>query len=232
VSPPSVRCFWAVRPPEPNLEQIGRLVRVLKRPLADCGLKVGWVGPESYHLTLKFLGEVAEGRLGEMTARVEAQLSAVVRPAVPQLTLAGLGVFPGLHRPQVVFLGAGSPGAELAELAELAERAELAALMDLQARLESCLAELGYARDPRPFHPHLTLGRVRAARPLAPAEQPALHELLQRYPEPQGPAFPITELVLYESRTTPQGPSYTPLARLPLPVRPEPPASSGRAPAA
>lgn len=217
MSPPSVRCFWAVRPPEPNLVQVGQLARALKRPLADCGLKVSWVAPAGYHLTLKFLGDVAEGQLGEMTARVGAHLAEVARPAAPQLTLAGLGVFPGLHRPQVVFLGTSSPATEL---------------MDLQARLESCLAELGYARDPRPFHPHLTLGRVRATGALAPAEQPALQELLASHPEPQGPAFPVTELVLYESRATPQGPSYLPLVRLPLPIRPQPPASRGPRPAA
>ena len=208
MSPPSVRCFWAVRPPESNLTQVGQLARALKRPFADCGLKVGWVAPPAYHLTLKFLGEVAEGQLGEMTARVAAQLTEVARPAAPQLTLAGLGVFPGLHRPQVVFLGVAPPAPELA------------ALLELQARLESCLAKLGYPPDPRPFHPHLTLGRVRAVRALSPAEQPALHELLQRYPEPQGPAFPLTELVLYESRATPQGPSYIPLLRLPLRLKP------------
>lgn len=217
MSPPSVRCFWAVRPPEPNLLQVGQLARALKRPLADCGLKVGWVAPAGYHLTLKFLGDVAEGQLGEMTARVGEQLGELARPAAPQLTLAGLGVFPGLHRPQVVFLGVASPAAEL---------------MDLQARLETCLAELGYPRDPRPFHPHLTLGRVRAASALAAADQQALQELLQRYPEPQGPAFPVTELVLYESRPTPQGPSYIPLMRVPLPTKPESPASRGPTPAA
>ncbi|HRI51851.1 MAG TPA: RNA 2',3'-cyclic phosphodiesterase [Pseudomonadota bacterium] len=214
---PSVRCFWAVRPPEPNLIQVGQLARALKRPVADCGLKVGWVAPAAYHLTLKFLGEVAEGRLGEMTARVAAQVTEVARSAAPQLTLAGLGVFPGVHRPQVVFLGVSPPAAEL---------------MELQARLESCLAELGYPRDPRPFHPHLTLGRVRAASAPGAGAQPALPELLQRHPEAQGPAFPVTELILYESRPTPQGPSYTPLMRLPLLIKPEPPASQGPTPAA
>ena len=203
-----------MRPPESNLTQVGQLARALKRPFADCGLKVGWVAPPAYHLTLKFLGEVAEGQLGEMTAWVAAQLTEVARPAAPQLTLAGLGVFPGLHRPQVVFLGVAPPAAAATAPTAVAE------LMELQARLESCLAKLGYAPDPRPFHPHLTLGRVRAGRALDPAEQPARHERLQRYPEPQGPAFPLTELVLYESRATPQGPSYIPLARLPLRLKP------------
>jgi 2'-5' RNA ligase len=188
-----------VSPPAENLEQVSQLVRALKRPLASLGLQVAWTSRESYHLTLKFLGNVEEDRLGAMVAQLQSQLLAQPLGAAPQVELAGLGVFPGPQRPHVLFVeGRGEGG-----LATLAER------------LESWLAPLGYAAEERPFHPHVTIGRVRGG---GDAErQSELEELLQRHAtDRHGAPFAVEELILYESRSSPTGPKYTPLARLPL----------------
>ncbi len=205
MSSPQVRCFWAVRPTEPSLEQVAELVRQLKRPLSSLGLQVTWTAPESYHLTLKFLGNVDEDTLGAMVTQVQTQLrSSQVAPL--QLELAGLGAFPDPLRPQVLFVEAhGNPGHGAS--------AELQALHEL---LDGGLAPLGFAREERPFIPHLTIGRVRhSARP--DAVRDALPELLSRYTgQPHGPAFPVDTLILYEVQPAPAGPKYLPIARLPL----------------
>lgn len=223
-----VRCFWAVRPPDENLEQVGQLVRLIKRPVADLGLKVAWVAPESYHLTLKFLGDVAQECLGEMISRVSAELDRRKQTVAPRLTLQGLGAFPGLPRPQVLFVDTDGTSAaapsrtgvatEQAAGAPAAGAAPHASLVALQAELARWLEPLGHAPDSRPFHPHLTLGRVRSSTAEQEAERrTALPELFARHTGfTAGPPFAATELILYESESSPAGPKYTPLVRLPI----------------
>jgi 2'-5' RNA ligase len=161
---------------------------------------------ESYHLTLAFLGDLAEEQVGEMTAHVESQLRRAA-PAAPRLQLGGIGVFPGPHRPQVVYVDGHTPAAG-------------APLDALQAQLAGWLSELGHPREERPFHPHLTIGRVRAAAPAhAPEREAALRALLAEHARaPRGAPFFIDELILYQSELGAAGARYTPLVRLPLPA--------------
>lgn len=203
-----------MRPPDANLEQVGQLVRVLKRPVADLGLKVSWVPPESYHLTLKFLGDIAEERLGEMTTHVESQLAGFQLAAAPQLELKGLGTFPSPLRPQVLFVDT----RQLAGSTPPSAPAAAGDLAALQANLERWLTPLGFTPEARAFHPHLTVGRVRGAAGAGASERrTALPALLARHAETVlGPPFAVAELILYESESTATGTRYTPLARLPL----------------
>ena len=112
---------------------------------------VGWIRAENLHMTLKFLGHIPP----ETLARVEAGLAEVVADQPPfTLAFAGLGAFPSVERPRVIWAGV-TKGAEM--------------LVALQARVEDALAQKEIAREERPFHAHLTLARVkepRHARPL------------------------------------------------------------------
>lgn len=111
-------------------------------PLREEPFPVRWVGEDRLHLTLKFLGEVEEGRVDD----VAGALARAARPSRPfALRVEGVGAFPSLERPRVVWLGVEAPG-------------ELASV---QTRVEEELAELGFDRERRDFHPHVTLGRVR-----------------------------------------------------------------------
>ena len=105
---------------------------------------VGWVRPENLHLTLKFLGQVEEGRLGAIG---EAIAAAATGSGPIRLVFEGLGAFPSPRAARVVWIGL-SHGAE--------------ALAKLQTRVEVGLESLGFAREERPFTVHLTLGRVRS----------------------------------------------------------------------
>lgn len=201
----TVRVFWAVRPAGAAIAAAAESIRALKQPCKQLGLDMGWVPPESMHVTLKFLGDVAEGALGDMVDRVTRGLAGLP-PLL--LSIGGLGVFPAPRRPQVLFAGAfeDAPG----------QAAQLGAL---QARLEDLLAELGHPREERAFHPHLTLGRVRRAAPDA-GREAAVSALLDAHRDLRcGPPSRIAELILYESSFSgggSGGPVYTPLARLPL----------------
>jgi RNA 2',3'-cyclic 3'-phosphodiesterase len=138
-----VRLFVALTPPP----EVQRAVWEAFAPVRDRGWPVTWVRPDGIHLTLKFLGDVAEERLVEL----RAALAAAVRGArVVTLTVNGAGVFPDEHRPRVFWAGVVSdPGLEL--LADGVERA---------------FGPLGFPPEGRAFRPHLTLGRTaRRARP-------------------------------------------------------------------
>jgi 2'-5' RNA ligase len=117
--------------------------------LRDLDLPVKWVRGEAVHLTLKFLGEVADEREPELAA---ALTSAAAGTRTLSLALGGFGVFPDFQRPRVVWVGiAPEPGLEI-----------------LQHRVEQEFAPLGFPTEGRPFRPHVTIGRAaRDARPVS-----------------------------------------------------------------
>jgi RNA 2',3'-cyclic 3'-phosphodiesterase len=114
-------------------------------PIALEGARLG--GPESpAHLTVLFLGEVAEARVREIADRFVAVVR--VEPPFP-LELAGVGMFPDATRPRVVWVGVGAGASELGVLHD---------------RLVRAARELQLPVDDRPFVPHLTLRRIRGPR--------------------------------------------------------------------
>lgn len=124
----------------------------IKRSLSDLIRRLKKAGPEGtswareagMHLTLKFLGEIDESR----SEAVALAMDEAVIPGRPfPLQVRGTGYFPNARLPRVLWAGI-APSAELDSL---------------QARLESGLSAIGFERETRPFHPHLTLGRVRSA---------------------------------------------------------------------
>jgi 2'-5' RNA ligase len=136
----SVRTFVAVHIPDSVRRDIGALVDGL-RPFS--GSDVKWVRPESLHLTLKFLGDVEQERIGAVADAIE---KAVSGQAAFDLVLGGTGAFPNPRRPNVLWIGVPRGAEPLASLA---------------GAVETALAELGFEREKRPFSAHLTVGRVR-----------------------------------------------------------------------
>ena len=132
-----MRLFVALNLPKKERDRIHRAAR----PLRDQEVPVRWVVADNYHLTLKFLGEVRTERLGS----IEQVLARVAAGCAPfAANLSGFGAFPTIRRPRVVWLGVEpSP-----------------ALRCLKQDVEWGLADLGFERETRAFHPHLTLGRV------------------------------------------------------------------------
>lgn len=129
---------------------IGRLGRALP--------PVRWVDPAGIHLTLAFLGELDEARLPAVDVAVDIAAQAA-RPFT--LEVAGLGTFGPPFAPHVVWAGVGG---------------DLRRLRELHATLAVALEAQGFARDVRPFSPHLTLARLRD--PLAPDETARLQQLV------------------------------------------------------
>lgn len=172
----------------------------LKTPLAEIQGKlkateapVSWVKPEQLHLTLKFLGEVAEAALPLLQDALGRCLAEV---AAFSLALSGLGTFPPKGTPRVIWVGVSEGGPEVGEL---------------NARIEEALHPLGFPREDRPFHPHLTLGRVKGTRHL----QPLLERLRSLEVKELG-RMRVRFVDLMRSDLHPHGAIYTLVHRVPL----------------
>ncbi len=155
-----------------------------------------WVRPEAIHLTLKFLGQVGEQGL-ERVRRVIGDAARDHHPFTLELTT--LGAFPDMQRPRVVWVGVEEPEGELARL---------------QAALERGLRRLGFEAERRPFHPHLTLGRVRKS--ATPAQVAKLGGALAGWRSGVAGSFQVDAVTLFRSDLHPEGAVYTSLGRYPL----------------
>ena len=93
-----IRCFVAIEIPEPIQNRLGRIQNSLQQQIQ----KASWVKPGNIHLTLKFLGDVDPADLGSIG---EAIKSVAVRHRSFSLCIGGVGVFPNLARPRVIWAG-------------------------------------------------------------------------------------------------------------------------------
>jgi RNA 2',3'-cyclic 3'-phosphodiesterase len=185
----TVRLFLAINLPAPER----RAIRDATSRLRDAARPVSWVTEDRLHLTLKFLGEQPEQVIGPLR---EALLEVAARTPVSRLELAGLGAFPNLRDPRVVWLGVGrDPKLEL-----------------LHHDIETACAALGHEVDGRAFRPHVTLGRVRSR--LSGEASRALSDAARRV-EYSG-TVDATSFEVMESRLTPSGPNYSVVATIPL----------------
>jgi len=186
-----VRCFVAIDPPAGVRAAIAAVQGAVRA--AAGAADVRWVDPAAVHLTLKFLGEVAEGRTPGV---VEALRMVGAGGCSLALAVGGVGAFPSPRRARVVWIGvtAGAPG--LARLAAAVDRG---------------LAGMGFVPEVRAFSGHLTIGRVRSAHSLG-----RLAAAIEGAARDQIGTWTARELVLYRSHLRPAGAVHEVLARLPL----------------
>jgi RNA 2',3'-cyclic 3'-phosphodiesterase len=178
------RGFLAVPLPEDVREQAAAVVERLR----GAG-EVRWTATANFHLTLKFLGEVAPRVLPELTAG----LAEAARATGPfDVELGGAGAFPRMDRPQVVWIGLTAGQEALAELA---------------GRVEAACARAGFPRDERPFRAHLTLGRVKSTPGGSPAGE--LPARLRALGDVTLGAARVEAFDLMQSTLTPRGPIYS-----------------------
>lgn len=127
---------------------LARCAEALARRARDANIDIAWVRPVNYHVTLKFLGWTRDDAVGAVRDRVAEALTGVRKF---RFVAARLGGFPSLDQASVLWAGI-EAGAE--------------SLADVAARVDRATADLGFAAEQRPYHPHVTLGRLRETRPL------------------------------------------------------------------
>jgi 2'-5' RNA ligase len=183
-----MRTFIAVPlPPE-----VRALLGEMQKTLRSFSANVKWTAIPSIHLTLKFLGEIEPASLPRL---VELLRAAAASEHPFSLHLHGLGGFPNLHSPRVIWCGLDG---------------ELPSLESLQKKVETACVDAGFAPEDRPFHPHLTLGRVRDRTNLQPLlDYIKIGSALEH-------TFAVREFNIYQSILRPQGALYSVLERIEL----------------
>ena len=187
-----IRAFIAIELPDDIREGLGRLIARLNSNQPE----VKWVDPSAIHLTLKFLGYVAPDRIAEIT---EAITDVAERIPPFSLEIKGLGVFPGLNRVRVVWVGV---------------EGYTDKLLHLQKGVETNLEILGFPPEERDFTPHLTLARVREN--ASPAERQELGHLITATEVPVIGSFTAMSVSLMRSQLARTGAVYTRMAAFEL----------------
>ncbi len=184
-----IRTFIAIPIPDRLEQAFEELLREMR--CTDSG--VHWVKPASIHLTLKFLGEITPQSREAVFAAVE---SAVAGRVSFELHTAGPGAFPSLRHPKVFWIGL--------------QPQNLDPLNQLQADIETHLADRGFPREARTFKPHLTVGRVKSPRNLE-----KIAGQFGAYPFPNV-SIPVREILVMKSELTRQGAMYSVQKAFPL----------------
>lgn len=181
-----IRCFIAIELPDEVKRGLTQLQAQLKSGNQPW---VKWVDPYSIHLTLKFLGNVAGDRIGEITRA----MGEAVQGASPfRLEVKDLGVFPNLRRVQVAWVGVSG---------------EVDKLVHLQQRIESSLVPQGFTAESRPFTAHLTLARIRDR--ASPDERQRFGQLIADTKFEAAYTFRVDAINLMRSQLTREGAIYS-----------------------
>jgi len=177
-----MRAFVAIELEASIKDGITALLARLRR--CDCAVR--WVKPEGIHLTLKFLGDISP----DLALKVRSEMDRVAgRHDGIAMEVAGTGTFaPRSRSPRVIWVGV----------------IQNSALARLQADLDKSLEKLGFRREKRRFHPHLTVGRIKAPRGLEP-----VLEALSEYSETSFGRMAVSRLTLFESILKPTGAEYS-----------------------
>jgi 2'-5' RNA ligase len=180
----ALRTFLAIELPEETRARISKLQKELVR----CGVSVKWVEKDNLHLTMRFFGDLEEERLED----VKKAVGEAAKKLVPiEAKLEGLGAFPTLKRPRVVWLGV-SDGRR--------------GILEMKETLEKELEIAGFPLDEGRFSAHVTLGRVRDRS----ARVTALSREVERAEFPAAEVL-VKEISCMKSDLTRTGPIYSKL---------------------
>lgn len=185
-----IRAFIAIDLPHELTEKLRQIEARL-----DAGYRgVSWVRPENIHITLKFLAQIDAGAV----ERINSALATAAAGIAPfTLTAQGIGGFPSLKSPRIIWAGI----------------EEHAALTELHKKIEVGLGSMGFEKEPHRFNPHLTLCRVKSVNDsvtIGKAAEALKAEAGLRH------KIEVTEFVLYKSVLTPGGSEYTALKKISL----------------
>jgi 2'-5' RNA ligase len=183
-----MRCFVAVEMDEAIQDQLESVQSLFKK----LGGKVGWCTRGQMHLTLKFLGEVAEDLIPKV---VEVLRVAAGTVAPFEMTVEGVGAFPPTGQPRVLWVGV----------------QECPPLSNLHERIEEEFIPLGFPREDRDFTPHLTLARIKER-----IDTQAFRKVIVQQQHFFAGTQRVEKVILFSSTLKPTGAVYSQIAELNL----------------
>lgn len=186
----NIRAFLAIDPPAVVLENIQEMQNRLKKNIRGV---IRWVRPEGIHLTLKFFGDISVQDVANISEVIVKRTNAAPPFA---LEVRGLGAFPDVTRPRIIWLGI---------------TGQMGNLLSLQKDLEEEFFILGFPKEDRPFRAHLTMGRVKVPKGII-----GLAAAVDAGGKLTAGSFTVGEVALFQSSLSPQGAIYTRLATFPL----------------
>jgi len=176
-----IRCFIAI-----SLDtKIKSIIEKIHQDLSGLEASLRWVKPELAHITLKFLGSVPSNRLEQLHSAIR---DGIAGSKIFSFSLSRIGAFPNLHRPNVVWLGIDEGAHNIKDLAE---------------RLEDALGRIGFKKEERPFHSHITIARIKEENRHTP-----LGGFIEKYHLSENHTQICSRVALVKSTLHPCGPKY------------------------
>ncbi len=179
-----MRAFIAIDLPQEIKDYLAKAQAKLKSSNAD----VKWVNPQNIHLTLKFLGEIDEKQLNQITQILE---DIAGNKTQFYIHLTSFGAFPNIKSARVIWAGIDKGDSEVKQIAE-----------DLEKESE----KIGIPKEERPFSSHITIGRTRSSK-----NRNKLSQALENLTSESGgfsAEFTAVKITLFQSTLTPKGPIY------------------------
>lgn len=185
-----MRTFVAI----PLTEEVHQELAKLQDSLRKSGCDIKWANPANIHLTLKFLGEIDD----KQTEDIKASLAqALTGHNSFWIHIAGIGAFPRLSYPKIIWVGIDKGSKECIALAR---------------SIEEAVEKLELRKEKRPFSPHLTLGRIRTLN-----KKPQLISHIEKEKDfASQHKVSVNKIILFQSTLTPKGPIYTTLKEFSL----------------
>jgi 2'-5' RNA ligase len=187
-TPHVIRAFIAIELPPHIRQELNLILKQLQARLSRAAIR--WVPANNIHITLKFLGDVSVSNLDLLKKILDAEGR---RHKPFDITVSGLGAYPTIHRPRVIWVGVEAP-------------AEMEAL---HHSIEAETQRLGYAAEERRFSPHLTLGRI--SHTARPQDIHDISNILSGYTVGNLGVASVEKVVLFRSDLTSGGAIYTSL---------------------
>jgi RNA 2',3'-cyclic 3'-phosphodiesterase len=181
-----VRSFIAIELPQDVKNGLHRIAHKIKEG-GHLGIK--WANPEGVHITLKFLGNISTTQITAIKKVIQETTQGF--PSF-YLEIAGLGAFPDLMRPRVLWVSING---------------EIDKLSELQQKLDSLLVSCDFPKENRPFVPHLTLARIKDS--VLPEERRNIGTFINPLRIEDSISFDVQTVSLMRSQLTPKGAVYS-----------------------
>lgn len=176
-----MRTFVSIEIPDDIKERIEKLVNKLKRMLTP----IRWVEQKNLHVTLKFIGWVKDEKVPPL---IECIKGCAGKFGSFDLSFSGLGVFPSVKRPRVIWIGTGTGADKVKKLGEC---------------MESEMAKEGIREEEREFSPHLTIGRIKEK-----IDVGALNDFIEKNKNIEFGKFTVDHVSMMKSTLRRSGPIY------------------------